>query len=221
MAVAREVARQEEKRAGSTPAGMARWAERMLRPRVDWRALLGRAIRGAAGYSAGAVDYRYGRPSRRQGAVGYGIGSPILPRAVRPTPNVAIAIDTSGSMSEKELGAALSEVNGVLRQCGTNGVALVACDAAAGRVVRVGNAESASKLLVGGGGTRFAPAFDALANSSPRPDVIVYMTDGYGAAPIAPPSRIEVVWVLIGEKAVEPKFSAAPWGKMVFVNKLA
>ncbi len=104
---------------GSVPSDMLVWAEETIAPpKVRWQDKLARLARRAVAYRAGAVDYRYDRPSRRQSAIGYGIGKPVLPALRSPIPRVAIALDTSGSMGTEEVGRALAEARGVLLATG-------------------------------------------------------------------------------------------------------
>src|SRR5690606_38416681 len=102
---------------GHVPAGWRRWAEAVLEPVVDWRQVLAGSVRRAVASASGAVDYTYQRPSRRAASQ----RKVVLPSLRRPVPTVAIVIDTSGSMSEDALGAALAEVAGVLRSIGLRG----------------------------------------------------------------------------------------------------
>jgi Putative metallopeptidase domain len=86
---------------GSVPAGLLRWAQEILSPKVDWRTLLAAELRRAVAEVAGAVDYSYRRPSRRSAVS----GPVVLPALRRPVPEVAVVCDTSGSMSEALLAA--------------------------------------------------------------------------------------------------------------------
>lgn len=60
-----QAVRAHQRGRGRIPAGWARWAEELLEPTVDWRRALAGAVREAAAWAAGAVDYTYRRPSRR------------------------------------------------------------------------------------------------------------------------------------------------------------
>ena len=93
------------------PAGLLRWAELTVQPAVDWRRVLAAELRRAVADTAGAVDYSYRRPSRRAPVA----GQVVLPALRRPVPEVAVVCDTSGSMTEDLLAAALAEVEGLLR----------------------------------------------------------------------------------------------------------
>ena len=113
--VARQIKEHSQNR-GTVPGHWSRWADEKLRPRVDWRKELAAMVRHAIADVAGASDYSYRRPSRRQGQVGN--GKVILPSLRRPIPSVAVVVDTSGSMSDTMLAQALAEVSGILKGLG-------------------------------------------------------------------------------------------------------
>jgi len=161
---------------GTAPAGWKRWAEGVAEPMEDWRALLGAAFRAClAAAGAGAGDYTYRRPGRRTPSLG---GRVILPSLRRPLPQVAVVVDTSGSVSDRDLGSALSEVAGISRAVGIYGnrIAVYSCDAAVHTVRRVCAAEEIA--LAGGGGTDLRKGIDRAMATAPRPDVTVVLTDG-------------------------------------------
>lgn len=209
-----------EKSRGTVPAGLARWADEVLQPpRVDWRTKLAQVARTAVAFRPGAVDFRYHRPSRRQGAIGLGIGKPVLPAMIQPTPRVAVAVDTSGSMSKSDLQVAVEESAGILGALGAD-VDFIACDAAVGKVKRVRTPRELAESLVGGGGTDFAPVFAEVEKLRPRPEVLVYVTDGCGPAPAKPPVGLRTIWVLVGQYRQTPHFPGEPWGEMIELDDL-
>jgi predicted metal-dependent peptidase len=184
---------------GTVPGGWKRWSDAVLEPTVDWRALLAGSVRRAVGSASGAVDYTYQRPSRRAAAQ----SKAVLPSLRRPVPSVAIVIDTSGSMSEDAIGAALAEVAGVLRGVGIRGnrVTVISCDAAAHVAQRVARAEQIE--LSGGGGTDMRVGIEAALAQQQRPDVIVVLTDGLTPWPDRPVGA-RVIAGLIGDEADPP-----------------
>ncbi|MFD6466787.1 vWA domain-containing protein [Streptomyces goshikiensis] len=195
-----EAVRAHQRARGSVPAGWRRWAEQLLEPTVDWRRALSGAVREATAWAAGAVDYTYRRPSRRTPALGARV---VLPSLRRPLPRVAIVIDTSGSMGEDDLAAALAEVTGVLREVGVGAhrVAVLACDADVHAVTRVTSAEQVT--LAGGGGTDMTVGISAALALPDRPNIVVVLTDGYTPWPAETPS-CRLIAALIGAAAPEP-----------------
>jgi predicted metal-dependent peptidase len=183
---------------GNVPAGWQRWADGVLEPTVDWRRALTGAVREAAAWASGAVDYTYQRPSRRSQA----LRGVVLPRLRQPVPRVAVVVDTSGSMSDGQLAAALAEVTGVLRAVGIGGnrVTVLSCDADV-HVVRAVHTVGEVQLA-GGGGTDMRVGVEAALRH--RPHIIIVLTDGYTPWPAAPPSSARVIAGLIGADAPAP-----------------
>ncbi|MDF6017956.1 VWA-like domain-containing protein [Streptomyces sp. JH34] len=194
-----EAMRAHARARGSLPGGWKRWADEVLQPTVDWRRALAGAVREAAAWAAGAIDYTYRRPSRRSAAL-RGI---VLPSLRRPLPRVAVVIDTSGSMGEAEIATALAEVTGVLREVGIRGnrVTVLACDADVQAVSRVTSAGQIT--LGGGGGTDMRVGIAAALAGPERPGIVVVLTDGLTPWPDETPS-CRLVAALIGPSAPAP-----------------
>jgi hypothetical protein len=117
----------------------------------------------------------------------------VLPSLRRRPPSVAVVIDTSGSVSDTELGSALLEVAAISRAVGGRRdlVSVVPCDAAAKVVHSLCQAEGIP--LLGGGGTDLRTGFAKALRAQPRPDVIVVLTDGQTPWPDSkPPCRTVV-----------------------------
>ncbi|MGW5492376.1 vWA domain-containing protein [Streptomyces olivaceoviridis] len=176
-------------RPGHAPEGWRRWAEEVFHPPQPWRQLLGAAVRSATGAPGAGEDHSYRRPSRRSA----GVPGVLLPSLRRKPPRVCVVIDTSGSVSDAELGSALLEVAAISRAVGGRRdlVSVISCDAAAGVAVPLCRAENIA--LVGGGGTDLRSGFTRALRSRPRPDVVVVLTDGQTPWPSAqPPCRTVV-----------------------------
>jgi predicted metal-dependent peptidase len=91
-------------------------------------------------------------------------------------PNVAVILDTSGSMDDKNVSQALAELKGVLKAIGATSVTVLVVDAAVHTVQRVFDPRQVK--LVGGGGTDMRVGIDAALKLRPRPHVIIVLTDG-------------------------------------------
>jgi predicted metal-dependent peptidase len=199
----------ERRQRGSVPAGWRRWADATLAaPTVPWQRVLGSAVRRAIAHAAGCHDYAYQRPGRRR------IPRVVTPAMRRPLTTVALVVDTSGSMGQAELDAALAEIKGVIRAAGIGhrGVLVLACDASVGASTRVQRVEEVQ--LVGGGGTDMRVGIEAAEQSRPRPDVTVVLTDGYTPWPERP-TRSRLLVARIGGNAA---LSSVPdWATAVLV----
>lgn len=194
--VAQEIIRiaQAARDRGEIPGHWRRWAQEKLTSRVDWRRELASAVRQAVSSTQGAADYTYRRPSRRQAAY----GEVVMPSLYSPIPEVAVVVDTSGSMSDRQVSQALAEVAGVLRGLGNRtAVHVLAVDAAVQACQRVFRPEQV--VLSGGGGTDMGVGLEAALKLRPRPEVLVVITDGHTPWPARPPAEARVIVVLVGD----------------------
>lgn len=213
----------EQHGAGSVPGGWQVWSNQTLTPpQVRWQDKLRRAVRSGVARVRGQVNFHYERPSRRQWALGYGAGSPILPSMYAPVPRVGLFVDTSGSMGDEDLLIAMSEADGVLKAAGGE-VLFGCCDANVHGIQKVADAKAACAQLKGGGGTNFCPVFDELEQMgrARAPHLIVFLTDGDGPAPALPPSNMHVIWVLVGRHARVPYTAGGKeitWGEQIVVR---
>lgn len=194
---------------GTVPAGLQRWATGVLTPpTVAWQRLLRASVRRAVADRAGRTDYTYRRPSRRR-----------VPRIIKPSMRapsviVAVVIDTSGSMSDAHLSAALSEIRGVLRASGIARSALrvMTCDAAVGTAQRVRSVERVR--LDGGGGTDMRVGIAAAEHLTPAPHIVICLTDGYTPWP-SEPTRARLIAGIIGPN---PPSGTPAWATTVHIN---
>ncbi|MGW6621107.1 vWA domain-containing protein [Nocardia sp. NPDC055002] len=182
-------------RPGDAPQGWRRWAKEALHPSQPWRDLLGAALRAAASAPGVGEDYTYRRPARRCTALP-GI---VLPSLRRTPPKVSVVIDTSGSVSDDELGSALLEVAAIIRAVGGRRdlVTVFSCDAAARIAHPLCQAEGMT--LIGGGGTDLRTGFTQALRT--RPDVLVALTDGQTPWPSHQPACRTVVGLFRRERA--------------------
>lgn len=143
------------------------------------------------------------RPPRRFPAL-VGIVQGRASQADRP--RIMAVIDTSGSMSDEVLAALSGEL---LRLTQTHEVWVVECDAEIHRHYRL---KEPIKAMHGRGGTSFRPPFEKAFLKKLRPDLIVYLTDGYGDAPEKAP-KMPVLWLLTTD--IDPPVS---WGRVVRIH---
>lgn len=193
---------------GTVPAGLQRWAEHVLRPAtVPWQQVLRATVRRAVAAAAGTTDYSYRRPSRRR------IPRLVLPAMVGPSVVVSIVVDTSGSMSQDALSAALSEIGGVVQSSGIDRdrLTVLSCDAATGTPERVSSVRAIK--LVGGGGTDMRIGIDAAESSTPAPHVVIVLTDGFTPWPDSP-TKANLICALIGDT---PPDTPPAWATTVHI----
>lgn len=110
---------------------------------------------------------------------------------------VAICIDTSGSIGSAELGAFMGEIQGILDAYPQIRGTLFFADAALYGPHEF-SIDAPTPEARGGGGTSFEPFFDwvALKERGGTLPLIIYFTDGYGSFPRDPPES-PVLWVVM------------------------
>lgn len=184
---------------GCMPAGMERVIMGYLKPKVNWLQALRQRLRFGVSRKA-SRDITWSTPNRRFLSAPYIFPSNIGPDA----PKIAFAIDTSGSMSEKDLKQAVSELEDIRRKFNAK-VYFLDCDAGVYQSRWISPYE-ALPALQGGGGTDFEPVFKHLIDNRIQPDYCVFFTDGYGNFGADDPTKkFDVLWVLTNQ-SVNPPF---------------
>jgi predicted metal-dependent peptidase len=173
----------------------------LFEPKLNWRQILRRFV----GDTMVVGDVDWGRRDRRFRDV-------YLPLHREKMLRMAIAVDTSGSIGTKELGAFFSEINGILNADGKYDIILLQCDARVHDVIHIVYPEKLdmdSVVIKGRGGTDFRPVFEWLKeNNEQRP--VIYLTDLCGTFPEAFEVRFPVLWVQVGDEKVD-----VPFGEVV------
>lgn len=178
---------------GNVPAGWRRWAEEILQSKIDWTKEIASFIRNAIASQSGLVDYTYSKRNRRQTIT----PKIILPGLHQPIPSVAVLVDTSGSMGQKELIHCLAEIKKILSQLGIkNGIQVISCDADVHFSKQIFNKNKVE--LLGGGGTDMRVGLKKILTIKPKIDVCICLTDGYTPWPDAQPNKFKLVVGLVG-----------------------
>jgi predicted metal-dependent peptidase len=177
---------QAAKLRGTLPAGVERMVSDILNPPRDWRRELADLI------ETFPADFTFNPPDRRFHDADF-----VLPSLGGEQVELAVAFDTSGSISPEELKSYLSEVVGLMQQFDHIKLRVLTCDAAVHEDVELDEQDIDSFTqrvrFRGGGGTDFRPVFERLQDDRPR--MLVFFTDGYGTFPSQEPDY-PVLWVL-------------------------
>jgi predicted metal-dependent peptidase len=190
------------------PLGLQRWANELLEPKADWRSELAALVRGSIASVRGNDNLTYHRESRRNPNLGF-----ILPANIGQKVNITVVVDTSGSMCDKELTQALTEIDAILKDLPwCDNLVVLACDAATHAAKTIRRADDV--ILKGGGGTDMRIGIaDALA-IYPKPDVIVVITDGWTPWPEKEPNA-----KIVAALTQKPTDHSLPlYAKMVMVE---
>lgn len=185
---------------GTVPGAVKMAVEQVLAAKpLNWKQLTRRMVQNAA--RSGTVSTRKKRNRR------YGLRVP--GRKVVRRVKVAVAIDTSGSIfcDPQVLGAFYAECNKIAAYAD---ITVIECDARVGAIYKwTGKAPTQTS---GGGGTRFAPAFDAAAELGV--DCLIYLTDGEADFPSKRAGYPDALWVITNERRMGRK----RFGKDVFMS---
>ena len=186
---------------GKLPASIARLVGELLEPKVPWREVLREFIRVRT-----RDDYNWTQPNRRYLHTGCVLPSLHSERMGR----LAIAIDTSCSITEQHLAEFSAEVQSALDECEPSVIEVIYCDARVNGTDAFQPGDTVKLRNLGGGGTDFRPAFEHVAAAEDLPVALIYLTDGDGAFPSEEP-EYPVLWATI-------KSNQYPFGEVVAVK---
>jgi predicted metal-dependent peptidase len=186
--------------AGSLPKGVERLIRQHTDPQMPWRELIQTNLTSAI-----RTDYSWMRPSRRSWHM-----DAIMPGM---TPgeeiDVTIAIDMSGSISDKQAQAFLGEIGGMMDSFDGYRVHVFCFD-----TQTYNPADFTSENLdtidgyepVGGGGTDFDCIFSYLKENAITPNRLICFTDGYPCGSWGDPDYCDTTWIIHGDKDPSPPF---------------
>ena len=153
------------------PESVKRMISELIAPKMDWRDVLRTQLESSL-----RSDFTFMRPSKRSGEV-------IFPGMNKDEElNIAIFLDTSGSISKDMLRDFLSEVQGIMDQYQSYKIIIGQFDTGVYGVETFTSDDGrtmAEYELVGGGGTDFDVVFNYMAENDITPDQMVMFTDGY------------------------------------------
>lgn len=171
------------KRAGKLPGSLKELIDEVVNPKVGWKELLRRFVESSA-----KNDYTWMRPNRRYTQSGL-----YLPSLHSEQLNIAIAIDTSASITKELLTQFVSEINAVSKEF-TAYITVICCDTKINSVQDFTPYDEIKIEIKGRGGTKFSPVFAHIEEKALTPKCLIYLTDlecfDFGQAPEYP-----VLWI--------------------------
>ena len=190
---------------GDIPSGLRRLLQDFLEPQVPWQDLLRR-------FCAARLADRSERSWRRLSRRGLTLG--IMLPAAQPGESMgrlAVAIDCSGSIGEKELAEFAAEVRSIAQDCRPSALHLIYFDATVCHEEVFGPGDEVVVRPYGGGGTAFSPAIRAAASAEEPPDAMIFLTD-LGSSDFGLPPAFPVLWVC------NSKATKAPFGEIIHMK---
>lgn len=194
---------------GTVPMFAKRILKELRQPQTDWRTILDEFVEEEI------IDYSFTPPDRRFSDSPFFL--PDFNEKDDKVEKVLFMIDTSGSMSDKEITAAYSEIKGAIDQFGGKLSGWLGFfDAEIIEPVPFSDEDEFCKIeAAGGGGTDFGIIFEYVKEymSDDLPVSIIILTDGYAPFPDETVAmNIPILWLLNNEE-VEP-----PWGKVARIR---
>lgn len=182
--IATSQATQAAKSYGNLPKGLERVISNIVAPKVPWREVLQRFITQIS-----KDDYTWSRPNKK--FLQQGLFMPSL--YSESMGEIAVVIDTSGSIDQPTLDAFGSEIKAIVAHTRPSKTVVVYCDAEVNHVDEYGPGDDMKFVAHGGGGTDFRPAFECLNKRDTPPVCMVFLTDMYGTFPCSEPDY-PVLW---------------------------
>ena len=183
---------------GTIPGEIQIYLDGLLEPKLPWNRILQKYLQNFA-----KNDYSFRKPSRRFFPK-YHLPSLIGESLI----DLAIAVDTSGSVSDSDFHYFMTETASILKMMKPGLIRFIQFDTAIKSVDKIKNVkELLSTQFVGRGGTCIGPVIDwAMEN---KPQLLLIFSDGeFHHVPTVP--KCQVIWLIHNN----PKFTA-PFGKVI------
>jgi len=193
--------------AGKIPEGVRRLISDFTEPQMDWRQLLRMNIQSIL-----KSNFSFSRPNRKSQHCGA-----ILPGMMNEeTIDVSVAIDMSGSISDKMAKDFLSEVKGIMDEYKDFKLDLWCFDTAVYNYAKF-TGDTADEILdykvKGGGGTDFDVNFDFMKEQGIEPKRFIMFTDGYPCGSWGDENYCESLFVIHGTEDITSPFGQTAYYK--------
>ncbi len=192
----------ESKNQGTLPGFLKRLLNNITKPQKDWKTLLAEFVEPEID------DYSFNPPDKRFSE--FDLFLPDFNDTTESVKKILVWIDTSGSISDKELSIAYSEVVGAINQFNNKLEGYLGFfDSEAYDTVEFSSVEDVLKIKpIGGGGTCFKAPFKHVKEKFQEDEVagIIMITDGYCTWPPSTITDIPTLWLVTNET------QKAPWG---------
>lgn len=186
--------------AGSLPLGVERLVRQVTDPQMPWRELIQTNLTSAI-----RTDYSWMRPSRR----GWHMDAVMPGMTPGEEIDVVVAIDMSGSISNKQAQAFLGEIGGMMDSFDGYKVHVFCFDTDTynPQDFTSENLDSIDTYEPqGGGGTDFDAIFEYLKEIGNVPKRLIVFTDGYPCGSWGDPDYCDTTWIIHGDKDPHPPF---------------
>ena len=186
--------------AGNLPAGVKRMLADMTEPKMNWRELLQQQIESTI-----KADYTFMKPSRRSWHL-----DAILPGQNNAEMiDICIAVDLSGSISDKQCKEFFSEIHGIMQMYDAFKIHVWTFDTEVYNPA-IFTQDNMDELLTyepqGGGGTDFTVNWDFMKENDIEPKKFIMFTDGYPGSSWGDSEYCDTCFIIHGSTTIEPPF---------------
>lgn len=182
------------------PSGVRKMIKDLTTPQLNWNELLQQQL-----LSTIKADYTFARPSRR----GWHMDAILPGNDLEQKIDIALCIDTSGSMSDDTLHNIKSEVAGIMEAFGSFNLHIWCFDTEVHNP-QVFTEDNIDELLdyecIGGGGTDFDANWKYMKNEGIEPKKFVMFTDGYPWDSWGDENYCDTLFVIHGSTTIEAPF---------------
>lgn len=186
--------------AGKVPAGIARMIQDFTEPQMDWRQLLRMNIQSIV-----KSNYSFSRPNRKSQHCGA-----VLPGLMNEeTIDVSVAIDMSGSISDKQAKDFISEVKGIMDEYKDFKLDIWCFDTSVYNYAQFtgDTAEDIHDYKVnGGGGTDFEVNWQFMKDNDILPKKFIMFTDGYPCGSWGDEDYCDTLFIVHGNDSIISPF---------------
>ena len=194
--------------AGKLPAGIRRLISDFTEPQMDWRELLRMNIQSIL-----KSNFSFSRPNRKSQHSGA-----VLPGMTNEdTIDVSVAIDMSGSISDKMAKDFLSEVKGIMDEYQDFKLDLWCFDTQVYNYAKF-TSDNADEIMSyevkGGGGTDFDANFEYMKENDIEPKRFIMFTDMYPGGSWGDENYCDTMFVAHGTTSI-----VAPFGTTVYYSE--
>ena len=186
--------------AGNLPAGVKRMIKDLTEPQMNWRELLRMNLESTI-----KSDYTWMRASRK----GWHMDAVMPGQKNDEMIDIAIAIDTSGSIGEKMLKDFLGEIQGIMDSFPAYKIHVVSFDTEVYNPAQYDsdNLDSICEYEpAGGGGTDFTAVWNYLKHEEIQPRRLIMFTDGYPFGSWGDEEYCDTTFILHGTTSIVPPF---------------
>lgn len=194
------IAAAQSAEAGTLPKGVERLVKQATNPVMPWRELLQTNLTSAI-----RNDYSWMRPSRR----GWHMDAVMPGMTPGEEIDVTIAIDMSGSISDRQAQQFLGEISGMMAAFDGYKVHVFCFDT---EIYNPADYTSENMDTIdeyepkGGGGTDFDAIFDYLKREAIEPKRLIVFTDGYPCGSWGDANFCDTTWIIHGDPEPNPPF---------------